>query len=357
MAGDQKPGPTCGSQGTQIDGGTMCLHLSPLASPVGIRPPSLIGPLRLEMPPPPTLAQMLAKAPPSPLPLRPQPPGPQQSLQKQVEDILNGDNFDVPLVAKDSDGPPGPKSLAFFSYVSGASVVGYPVKTQPYLITLDDITGYVCAELRSGSSTFTRADVLAAVLKTYQDKMSEHEQSRWQFVISMLYTPQYFFWSNQTLPSSWQNGYQFTLGGTQRFHRYGEAGFEQSFLLQLSGSSFALDSPDWFQNLLAVYQAAYVAPLGREFRFPGAAGWWSYLQGSIFAQVAAGVGSPGERTLYLGFMGQGALGGQLALNISWLSIIVNGQGVYGWLSPTVEPKSRPLSTFGAQFGFGVGAQF
>ncbi|MGO9272167.1 MAG: hypothetical protein ACLQOO_18365 [Terriglobia bacterium] len=357
MAGNQKPGPICGSQGNRIDSDTMCLHLSPLPGPVGIRPPSLIGPLRLELPTPPTLPQMSARAQPSPPPPKPQPPGSPQSLQKQVEDILNADNFDVPLVAKDSGGTPGPRSLAFFSFIPGASTVGYPVNTPPELITLDEITDYVYAELRFGSKTLTRADVFSAVLKAYEDKLSEHEQSRWQFVISMLYTPQYFFWANQTLPSSWQNGYQMTLGGTQRFHRYGEAGFEQSFLLQLSGSSFAFDSPDWFQNLLAVYQAAYVAPLGREFRFLGAPGLWSYLQGSIFTQVAAGVGSPGERKLYLGFMGQGAIGGQIALNIGWLQIVVNDQFVYGWLSPTVEPKSRPLSTFGNQWGLGLGGQW
>jgi hypothetical protein len=356
MAGNQKPGPICGSQGKYIDSGTLCLHLSPLPGPAGIKAPSLIGPLRLELPTPPTPPQPLAQTQPSPPP-KPQPPGPPQSLQKQVEDILNGDNFDVPLVAEDSDGTPTPKSHAFFSYIPGVSGVGYPINTPPELITLDEITDIVYAELRFGSKTLNRAEVLSAVLKAYQDKMSEHEKSRWQFVVSMLYTPQYFFWANQPLPSPYQNGYQVTLGANQRVHRYGKAGFEQSFLLQLSGSSFAFDTPDWFQNLLAVYQAAYVTPLGHEFRFLGAPGWWSYFQGSIFTQVAAGVGSPGERTLYLGFMGQGAIGGQFALNIGWLQIIVNDQMVYSWLSPTVEPKSRPLSTFGNQFGIGFGGQW
>jgi hypothetical protein len=70
--------------------------------------------------------------------------------------------------------------------------------------------------------------------------------------------------------------------------------------------------------------------------------------------VAAGIGSPGERTLYLGFMGQGAIGGQIALNIGRLQFIVNDQIVYSWLSPTVEPGSRPLSILGNQFGIGIG---
>jgi len=357
MSGNQQPGPICGTDGKYVDSGTLCLHLSPLPGPVGIRAPSLIGPLRLELPTPPTVPVAPAQTPPSPLPPQPPPPAPPQGLQKQVEDILNADNFDVPLVAEDSGDGPGPKSHAFFSWVPGVSTVGYPVNTPPDLITLDDVAGIVYGMLSPGNKNLNRSDVLAAVVQAYKDKMSEHENSRWQFVISMLYTPQYFFWSNQTLPSLWLNGYQFTLGGTQRFHRYGEAGIEQSFLLQLSGSSFSFDSPDWFQNLLAVYQAAYVATLGHEFRFLGAPGLWSYLQGSIFAQVAAGVGSPGERTLYLGFMGQGAIGGQLALNIGWLQIIINDQVVYSWLSPTVEPKSRPLVTFGNQFGIGFGGQF
>jgi hypothetical protein len=317
----------------------------------------MIGPLMLDLPTPPTVPPP-AQTQPSPPPPKPQPPAPGQTLQKQVEDILNGDNFDVPLVAEKPGVAPGAKSQAFLSTIPGVSTPGYPVNTPPELMTLDDITDVVYATLKGVSTKpGTRADVYSAVLKAYQDKMDEHEKSRWQFVISMLYTPQYFLWANQTLPSLWQNGYQLTAGATQRFHRYGEGGFEQSFLLQLSGSSFAFDSPDWFQNLLAVYQAAYVAPLGHEFRFLGAPGWWSYLQGSVFAQIAAGVGSPGERKLYLGVLGQGAIGGQLALNIGWLSVIVNGQFVYGWLSPTVEPASRPLSVFGTQFGLGLGGQF
>jgi len=56
-------------------------------------------------------------------------------------------------------------------------------------------------------------------------------------------------------------------------------------------------------------------------------------------------------------MGQGAIGGQLALNIGWLQIIVNDQLVYSWLSPTAEPMFRPLSTFGNQAGIGIVGQW
>jgi hypothetical protein len=360
MAGNNEQVPLCGSTGNYIDAGTNCLHLSPLPGPLGIRAPSLIGPLQLVMPPLPTFQQMSAQSqssPPAPPKPQPPPPAPAGNLQKQVDTILKADNFDIPLVPQDEDKTPGPKSRAFFSTVPGVSGIGYPVNTPPELMTLDDITDVVFDELRFGSKTLQRSEVLSSVLKSYKDKQREHEESHWQFVLSTLYTPQYFFWSNQSLPSPWQNGYQLTLGENYRMHRYGEAGWEHSFLLQLSGSTFNFDSPDWFQNLLAVYQAAYVAPLGHEFRFLGVPGLWAYLQGSVFAQVAAGTGSPGEKKLYLGFMAQGALGGQLALNIGWLQIIVNDQVVQSWLSPTGEPNSRPLSTLGNQFGVGLGGQW
>ena len=356
MAGNQEPRPICGSQGNYIDSGTLCLSLSPNPGPLGGRAVRLIGPLTLNLPTPPTLPQPTTPPVVTPPPPNPQ-PTPPASLQKQVRDILDADNFDVPLVPQDVDKTPGPKSRAFFSTIPGVSGLGYPINAPAELMTLDAITDVVYDMLRFGSKTLTRADVLAEVVEAYRDKYREHEQSRWQFVISTLYAPQYFFWSNQAPPSPWQQGYQLTLGANYRAHRYGEAGWEHSLLLQLSGSSFSFDHPDWFQNLLAVYQAAYVAPLGSEFRFLGAPGLWSYLQGSVFAQVAAGVGSPGERKLFLGFMGQGALGGQLALNIGWLQIIVNDQIVYSWLSPTVEANSRPISILGNQFGIGAGGQF
>ncbi|HLW78123.1 MAG TPA: hypothetical protein VKU44_00855 [Terriglobia bacterium] len=311
--------------------------------------------LELPTPPPPPAQTQPTPPPPKPQPPPPPPPGPPGPLQKQVADYLDGANFDVMLV--DPESTPGPKTLAFFSTIVGVDFVGVPVKTPPQKMTLDDITSIVYSTLKLTVANLNRNDVFNAVLQAYKDKLADHESSKWQFVISMLYTPQYFFWSNQALPSPWQNGYQVTLGETYQSHPFGVAGFEHSILLQLSGSSFSFDQPDWFQNLLAVYQGAYVAPLGREFQFLGMPGVWSYLQGSVFAQVAAGTGSPGEKKLYLGFMAQGAVGGQLALNIGWLQIIVNDQFVYSWLSPTVEPHSRPLVTFGNQLGFGLGGQF
>lgn len=350
MSGNQDPNPICGSKGNYIDSGTMCLHLSPLPSPTGIRLPSLIGPLRLELPTPPVLPQVTT---PPPVPTPPS-PAPAKTLQDRVNDVLEGWNFDVPLVQPDQPATAGPKSRAFLSWFPGAQTIGYPLSIPTSLITLDDITDSVYGQLRSEFPNSTRADVFNAVLQKYKDKLHENEKRPVSLVVSFVYSPQQFFWSNRSLPSLWQNGYQATVGLTGRNHRYGEAGFEQSFMLQLSGSSFGFDSPDWFQNLLLVYQAAYVAPLGREFLFLGAPGWWSNVQGSVFTQVAAGIGSPGERTLYLGFMGQGAIGGQIALNIGRLQFIVNDQIVYSWLSPTVEPGSRPLSILGNQFGIGIG---
>jgi hypothetical protein len=353
MSGNQEPKPICGSQGNYIDSGTMCLHLSPLPSPVGIKLPPLIGPLRLELPSPPVLSPpMSRRAVPNP-----QPSAPTKSLEGRVKEILDGWNFDVPLVRPDRAQIAGPKSRAFVSWLPGASIVGYPLQLPTELLTLDDITDTLYAQLRSEFPTLSRADVLKVVVQAYKEKLDSHEKRPVTLIVSLVYSPQQFFWSNQHLPSLWQNGYQASVGLNRRYHLYGWAGFEQSFLLQLSGSSLSLDSPDWFQNLLAVYQAAYVAPLGREFLFLGAPGWWSNVQGSVFAQLAAGVGSPGERNLYLGIMGQAAVGGQIAINIGWLQFIVNDQVVYSWLSPTVEPGSRPLSIFGNQFGIGVGGSW
>ncbi|HUI40345.1 MAG TPA: hypothetical protein VL523_00100 [Terriglobia bacterium] len=360
MGGSEVPKPICGTTGSYIDAGTLCLHLSPLPGPLGTRAPSLIGPLQLVMPPPPTFQQSSAQTQSGPPPkLQPPPPPPQGSLQQQVKTILEADNFDVPLVVDDADKAAGPKSRCFFSTIPGVSVLGYPVNTPPELTTLDAVTDVVYHQLVAGSKNLKREDVLAAVSKVYLDKLKENEDRRWQFVISMLYAPQVFFWSNQTIPSYWQNGYQLTLGANYRGHPYGKAGWEHGLLLQLSGSSFNLTDPDWFQNALAVYQAAYVAPLGHEFRFLGAPGLWANLQGSIFGQVAAGTGSSGENTVHLGFMAQVAGGGQIALNIGWLQIVVNDQIVQSWVVPVpvIGTSFRPLSTLGNQFGLGIGGQF
>jgi hypothetical protein len=96
---------------------------------------------------------------------------------------------------------------------------------------------------------------------------------------------------------------------------------------------------------------------------PGPASLGSrYLQGSVFAQLASGLGtnwdtSAGNRQMNLGFLFQPSSGGQLTLNIGWLQVIVQGSVVYSWLSPFAQPASKPTSSWGVQGGIGVGGQF
>jgi hypothetical protein len=254
--------------------------------------------------------------------------------------MLTKANFDIPLVIDNK--------RAFFNN---------------FLITLDQITDIIFEDLHQVSPDLKRIDVWSEVWQAYQAKRLEHEQSRWQWVVQTLFTPQYTLWATQKPSSPWVNSLQASVGRNYRAHWYGDSGFEHT--LQLSGSFFNLgaDNPDWFQNLLGSYQLSYVSPLGREFRFLGVPDWWAYLQGSVFAQVAAGLGAnwdqnaTGQRTAYLGVLVQASGGGQLALSIGWLQIILQGSAVYSWFSPTVQPHSRPMGSLSGQGGIGIGGNF
>jgi hypothetical protein len=199
-----------------------------------------------------------------------------------------------------------------------------------------------------------------AVWQAYQDKLAEHEKDKWQLQIQMLYTPQYALWTSQPQSSRWQHNLQLALGENLRLHRYGVGGLETTF--QVSGSFFNLgsDNTDWFQNALLSAQASYVSPIGHEFRFLGIPNTWAYLQGSVFAQIAAGAGGSwdtdqsGQRHVYLGYLVQPSAGGQLTLNIGWVQVIVQGSVVYSWMSSTNQPESRPTSLWGLQGGLGLG---
>jgi hypothetical protein len=347
MAGNRKPGTTGSTAGDVPECDLFCLR----PGPVGIRAPSLVGPLRLDLPTPPQLPQpsgpQQARTPPPPpqpappiVPPPPPPPPPTASLREKVNAMLDRANFDIPLVADNK--------RAFFNN---------------YLISLDQITDIIFEDLHQGSPDLKRADVWSEVWQAYQRKIVEHEQSHWQWVFQVLYTPQYTLWATQPPPSPWMNSLQVAIGRNYRAHWYGQPGFEHT--LQLNGSFFNLgaDNLDWFQNVLLSYQLSYTSPLGREFRLFGVPDWWAYLQGSVFGQVAAGMGAnwdqnaAGARTAYLGLLVQATGGGQLSLNIGWLQILLQGAAVYSWLSPTVQPHSRAMGSFGGQAGLGLGAQF
>jgi hypothetical protein len=329
MAGNRKPGTT----GNKLEADPLCLH----PGTVGLRTPSLIGPLRLDLPTPPQVQQ----PPPTPQPPQPQPPPPPPAtLRERVNAMLTKANFDIPLVIDNK--------RAFFNNT---------------LFTLDQITDFLFEDLHQATPDLRRMDIWSEVWQAYRAKQIEHEQSQWQWVVQVLYTPQYTLLATQKPSSPWLNSLQASVGRNYRAHWYGDSGFEHT--LQLSGSFFNLgaDNPDWFQNLLGSYQISYVSPLTGEFLFLGVPDWRTYLQGSVFAQIAAGLGanwdqnSDGRRTAYLGLLVQASGGGQVALSIGWLQIILQGSAVYSWFSPTVQPHSRSMGSLGGQGGIGIGGNF
>jgi hypothetical protein len=256
-------------------------------------------------------------------------------VSEQVAKILDDHHFDLPLVMDEKH--------AFFDY-------------QHY--TLDEIVQRVQALLPQANW----AEVQSAVSKAYAAKKQEAEAKKWQVVIQVLYTPQLTLWASQPSPLIQQN-LQFSLGLNQQRHPYGRKGWEET--VQLSGTFFNLggEGLDWFQNSLLSYQLSYVAPLGHDFRLFGHHRLWANLQGSVFAQVAAGLGSSwdqgsdGQRRLNLGFLLQPSAGGQLTLNVSVVQIVIQGSLVYSVLSPTSQPGSVWTHSVGVQGGAGLGLQF
>jgi hypothetical protein len=270
---------------------------------------------------------------PSPPPKQPetQPaPGP-TTLKQRVNDILDRNSFDVPLIR---DGV-----HAFY---------------QNNRHTLDEITDYV-TELIPGAK---RSDVWSEVWQAYGAK-EQKADSGIQVVIQALYTPAYIFRATQPQALGWQQGAQISVGLNLPRHDPGFRGVEHT--LQLSGSLANLDfgSEGWFQNALASYQFSYVLPFQPEYKIDDSS-WAPWLQGSVFGQIAAGVGTnqdPTDRKVYYGLMLQPSAGGQITLNIWKLQVIAQGALVYSWLSPTNQPGSQPTSTLGGQFGLGLGGQF
>jgi hypothetical protein len=88
------------------------------------------------------------------------------------------------------------------------------------------------------------------------------------------------------------------------------------------------------------------------------------VQAAIFGQLAAGAGgtyataSTGDRTLFIGFLGQATAGGQFIVNVAWFQVIVGGAVVYSVGSPTTQPGSASWWQAGAlQGNLGLGGQF
>ena len=268
----------------------------------------------------------------------PAPPTP-KAVADAVNKLLTDGNFDLPMVAD--------TNRAFY---------------QSELLTLKEITDKLLVEVGKKLPGATLPDVSKALTDAYAAKQKEHEDSTWQLGVQVLYTPQYTLWASQSPTSPWAHSFQASFAANKRHHLYSYAGWESTF--QVNGGFFNLGSDNnyWFQNALLAYQLAYVAPLGREFRLPGMTQTWSNLQGSVFASIGAGLAAtpgapPADRKLFLSFVGQPTLGGQITLNVGSIQVIVQGAAVYTWTSKTVQTGSVPSGNFGIQGGAGLGYQF
>jgi hypothetical protein len=267
-----------------------------------------------------------------------------------VREWLDRQGFGVPLVL-DSGANPPEEWHAIYS------------DQRWTLAKITDDTFDVLAQTRRvyGKLEIKRGDVWQQIYQYYQEKEREIPAESWQIVIQSMYTPTYSLAS--TAPHSgsrWQNPLQLTLGGTLAEHPQGIGGLEHQFAVSGSFLNLGSGNVDWFQNALAQYQLSLVSPIGRDFQIGGD---WASAQRSIYAQLGAGVGAnwataPGsERKAYVGFLLQPGIGGQLAVSIGWLQLIVNGTVVFSAFSPTAQTGSRWTGTLGAQGGLGFGGQF
>jgi hypothetical protein len=274
-----------------------------------------------------------------------QPEAIKKDLKTRVRDWLDSEKFGLPLVLDTGGGAPE-KWHAIYG-------------EQRW--TLEQIRDDTWSVLSQTDPEIKRGDVWQYVYQYYQEKERGLDSSSWQWVVQSLYTPSYTLWSSQPIGGSrWQNPLQATLGTTYAAHEQGCGGLEHQFSVTGSFLNLGSGQLDWFQNALAQYQLSAVTPLGKDFRVGDT---WSYVQGSIYAQLAAGVGTSrvtppgGERKAYVGFLFQPGAGGQITVNIGWFQLIVQGTVVYSYFSKTQEAASKPTHTLGFQPGVGIGGQF
>jgi Domain of unknown function (DUF4157) len=282
---------------------------------------------------------------------------PEEDVRSRVRGWLDHADFDLPSVAEPDATAAGGR------HVWIASVR----RTLDWLAdqVTDDVGQMMPGVFKKGKRTdgwvHLRTEVWTQVWQYYNEKLREAESSRWQLVTTFLYTPQKNFYSNPAGPSPWQHSLQGTGGANYRLHAAGASGGE----VQVAGSISLFDfhkkpiSDYVFQNALASVQLQHVWNLGNDFRImPGTS---ALFQASIFANIAAGVGSSyggaEKNKLYIGFLAQPSLGGQVNFNIGWFQVIAQGAVVYSYLSSTSEKGSTPSSSAGAQFGLGIGGQF
>jgi hypothetical protein len=274
---------------------------------------------------------------------------PPANLRSLVRQWLTQSGFKLPLVADPPTTPDG-KRRVFYGDPS----------------TLDAVTDDVTDVLGQTTPGIRRVDVWSEVWQFYNQLRVDAEKDRWQTVVQILVTPQFTFATTQPQTpgaSPWQHGLQISGGRNLRLHSAGASGPELTFQGNLSLFSLTGGHPetgrDAFQNFLLSAQLQQVWNLGREFRIGSE---WSVVQASLFAQLAAGIGSSyagegSDRKLFVGFLAQPSAGGQVNLNIGWFQVIVQGSVVYSYLSPTKQPGSSSQHSGSLQLGLGLGAQF
>ncbi|QEC78002.1 eCIS core domain-containing protein [Mucilaginibacter ginsenosidivorax] len=269
------------------------------------------------------------------------------TMKDKVRAWLDSRNFDIPAAAEKD--------------IKSKEDARVHYKTR--LWTVENVADDVLIQLNLTQKD--KAEVLKEVKDYYEEKKNEAEGKNWSLVAQLLYTPQYTLATNQPGGSPAQHSTQLSIGGNRRYHLAGTQGFEMTYQGSLSlfnfGTGTKSTAADIFQNLMFAVQPQYVWNLGKDFHIPHT-DQWANVQASIFAQLAAGVGSNwtdegATRKVYLGFLVQPAAGGQVNLNISWFQVILNGQLVGSFLSPTYQPKSEWTKSLGVQAGVGVGGQF
>ncbi len=267
-----------------------------------------------------------------------------KDLKTRVREWLDNQKFDLPLVV-DMKGSPEK----------------WKVKYGDQLWTLERVRDEVWDVLAQVTPGIKRGDVWQHVYQYYQEKVKDADSSSWQAVVQALYTPSYTLASSQpTSGSRWANPLQLTLGANNAKHKQGFGGLEIQYALTGSFLNVGSGKADWFQNALGQIQFSAVSPLGGNFQLGSS---WSYVQGSIYAQLAAGIGTNwdtppgGQRKAYFGFLLQPGVGGQITVNIDWFQIIVQGTVVYSYFSKTKEADSHSTRTLGIQPGVGFGGSF
>lgn len=216
------------------------------------------------------------------------------------------------------------------------------------LLTLDEITDRTLSalEIKLGEiPEASRANIFKYV-QNYYEACKKNLTSDWQWTIQIGHNPQVPFWASRPQPPGtlgyWQQGQQATLG-------YQSAQVGWIHTVQLAGS--ILDAKPIFSNVLASYQFSYARMLGNPIFASGPADNWSYLLGTVFAQVGVGAGNnSGDNSVHLGLMAQTQAGGQISLAIWKLQVIVQGAVVYSLLWD--RGSSFGAAAFGGiQYGF------